>query len=84
MTTFDKLVAKLFASKSNFTHRDAQVLLRRLGYTMKQGDGSRVRFETKNSPGLYYHIPHGRRKTLPTYILDELKAIVLIKEIENE
>ena len=76
MTKLDKLKAKLFEPGCAFTHREAVSLLRALGYHLKQGRGSGVRFEKPGCKPILYHAPHNGRNELPTYVVEQLKIAV--------
>ena len=76
MTQLEKLMAKLFQEGDNFTHRDAVKLLVRFGYNEGQGRGSAVHFTKPGRKGVYYHVPHAGRKSLPTYAVEAIREAI--------
>lgn len=73
LSEFDKLVDALFSPGASFTHRDAVALL---GYDLKQGRGSAVKFVKPGGTKIFYHVPHGGRKELPEYVARSIQEIV--------
>lgn len=76
LSKFDKLVDALFSPGMSFAHRDAVALLGLLGYDLKQGRGSAVKFVKPGGTKIFYHVPHGRRKKLPEYVVRSIQEIV--------
>lgn len=76
LSEFDKLVDALFSPGTSFTHRDAVALLGLLGYDLKQGRGSAVKFVKPGGTKIFYHVRHGGRKELPEYVVRSIQEIV--------
>ena len=75
MSKTEKLIEKLISPTVMMTWDDLATLLGRLGYTMKQGDGSRVKFSnSKPEEMINLHKPH------PS---NELKRYVKAQVIEK-
>lgn len=63
-------------SGGGLTHREVMALLKSLGYSMRQGRGSGVKYVKEGCPPIVYHVPHGGDRMLKRYILDEIAETV--------
>jgi hypothetical protein len=80
MSKIDKLIARLLARPKDFTYDELKALLASLGYSERQGAGSRVCFANENHK-IKLHRPHPGN-ILKAYqldlVIDELKTKGLI------
>ncbi|RJG08872.1 type II toxin-antitoxin system HicA family toxin [Pseudomonas cavernicola] len=75
MSKQEKLLAKLLNKQAGFTWPELVTLLRALGYSQLEGDGSRVKFDNGNPQAMInLHKPHPG---------NELKAYVKRQVIEH-
>lgn len=58
MSKNKKLLAKIYSNSKNFKFAELEKLLASLGYTLKEGKGSRVRFIHERLPLILLHKPH--------------------------
>lgn len=82
MSRHEKLLAKLLKRQGPFTWAELVTLLRGLGYSLIEGDGSRVKFDNGNPLAMIsLHKPHPGNE-LKSYIkkqiIEQLKAGGLI------
>ncbi len=82
MSKHEKLLAKLLNRQAIFTWPDLVTLLRGLGYSLIEGEGSRVKFDNGNPMAMInLHKPHPGNE-LKAYIqrqvIEQLKAGGLI------
>jgi hypothetical protein len=79
MTKKEKLIEKLLTKPKDFTFKEVQTLLHRLGFEEGQSGktiGSRVFFYHCSGLKLKLHKPHGDKKNLYRYELELIKEII--------
>jgi predicted RNA binding protein YcfA (HicA-like mRNA interferase family) len=75
MSKYDKLLARLQTKPKDFTWRELVTLLRRLGYELHSGSGSRRKFRHKSAPPFDTHEPHPQ-KVVKRYVIDQLLEVL--------
>lgn len=71
MSKTEKLIAKLKQASNSYTWNDLVTLLTALGFTQKEGNGSRVKF-VKQDVIINLHKPHPQ-KEIKLYALKQIR-----------
>lgn len=77
MSKIEKLICKLLNTNGSFTWDELTSLLAKLGYSLQQGSGSRVKFDNGNPAEMInLHRPHPGnelKKYVREQVIDKLK-----------
>lgn len=77
MSKTEKLIGKLLGTNRSFTWDELTSLLAKLGYSLQQGNGSRVKFDNGNPAEMInLHRPHPGnelKKYAREQVIDKLK-----------
>jgi hypothetical protein len=72
MSKKEKLIDKLLSKPRDFSYDEMETLLKYLGYNLKQGSGSRVKFiKEGTNEVINFHKPHPNG-VLKSYILEQV------------
>ena len=74
MTKLDKLITDFQGAEGQYKWADLQSLLNRLGFELREGSGSRVRF-TNGEITINLHKPHPQ-KEVKAYAVKQVKALL--------
>lgn len=75
MTRTDRLIERFKSRPADFEWAEMNRLLLRLGYKVKNGDGSRRTFSGEGLPKIKLHEPHPS-SIVKQYVLDQVKELL--------